>query len=323
MRRILSLVLTVIIVLMSLSSLTSCQSPTYMTIGTEEVSYDMVRSFVLTHLAAYEEEELQDEALRDEIRERVMQDLRMAFVIPHVAKELGVTLTSSVKDAIEEDLAYYQSLGDLYEEMLAAQFATEEVFDTLLTINAYDDLVFDAITDGAALGGDRFSGSNEVVDADLEKGDWYACDYIVLYYDDVNHDTRKAALDAARADILGGKSLKDATAEIKRLYPSEFYLTSDGCFTSSIYSEDFEAAVKALKIGEVSEVIESYTSDGYPCLMLIRRNAISDAYVDENYNTVISYYLAREYASYMKERALALEVVIDSKYENMDILDIQ
>ncbi len=321
-RRILS-VLLVALTLFSLFSLTACKSPTYMTIGGEEVSYDMVKSFVHNHRSAYTEEELRDEKVREEIREKVLSDLRMTYVIPVVAKELKVRLTSAMKDAIDEELEFYQSLGEEYEALLKAQNATEDVFETLLEFSAYDDLVFDAITDGAALGGDRFSATNDVIDADLEKGDWYAAEYVVLYHDDVNRKAREDALKTAREAILAGSSFKDATASIKRLYPLEFYLTSDGAFTSTIYSEDFENTVKALKVGEVSEVIETYTADGYPCYMLIRRLAVSKTYTDENYNTVISYYLTREYAAYMKERATELEVVIADKYAGLDILDIE
>jgi len=323
MRRLISLTLSLVLLFLSLVSLTSCQSPTYMTIGDQEVSYDVVKSFVKTHLSVYTEEELKDEAIRNTVRENVMRDLRMAFVILQVASELGVVLTPDVKDIIEEELDYYRGLGDTYDALLAEQHATDEVFEMLLTINAYDDLVFDALTEGGALGDDRFSATNEVVDADLQKGDWYAAEYVVLYFDDVNRASRLEAINKVRTDVLAGSSFREATADIKKLYPSEFYLTSDGCFTSSIYSEDFENAVKSLKVGEVGEVISSYTSDGYPCFMLIKRLEISDAYVDAEYNTVISYYLAREYASFMEERAETLTVEIAEDYRGTDILDIE
>ena len=323
MRRIVSLCLVLLILVGMLTAFTSCASPVYMTIGTEEVRYDLVKSFVHSHLAAYSEEELKDEALRDEIRERVLNDLKMAFVIPNVAKELGVRLTSDKKDAIEEELDYYQSMGDLYDELLAAQFATEEVFETLLTINAYDDLVFDAITEGAALGTDRFSGSNEVVDADLAKGDWYACEYIVLCYDDVNREIRKKELEEVRAAIASGISFSDASKTLKKLYVSEFTYGIEGCFTSTIMLEETENTVKALGIGEISEIKESYTADGSACYLLVRRNAISDEYVDAHYNDVVAYYLTREYTLYMKERAEALTVTVLEKYKDLDILDIE
>ena len=151
MRRIISLLL-VVFTLFSLVTLTSCGTSTYMTVGGQKVTYDFVKSFVHNHLAAYTEEELEDESLREEIRERVMYDLRMTFVILTVADELGIKLSSSEKSAIKEELEYYESLGDIYKQLLLEQNATEKVFKTLLEISAYDTLVFDAITEGAALG---------------------------------------------------------------------------------------------------------------------------------------------------------------------------
>ena len=49
---------------------------------------------------------------------------------------------------------------------------------------------------------------------------------------------------------------------------------------------------------------------------------IEEIYVDENYDTIISYYLAREYDEYMTEMAEKLEVSYDEKYADFDILDI-
>lgn len=324
MRRIFSFLL-VICLLCSFCLLTSCGNATYMTIGGQKVSYDVVRSFVHNHLAAYTEEELRDEALRDEIRERVFYDLRMTFVIPAVAEELDVKLTSSAKSAIKEQLEFYQSLGDDYELLLEAQNATEEVFKKLLEISAYDDLVFDAITDGAALGeeGDRFSATNEIIEADLNNGDWYAAEYIVLEYDDVNKSARKEAMEKARVAILSGSSFKDASADLKKLYVSESVVATDAAFTLLEYTEDFENAVKALEIGGLSEIIDTYTSEGASCFMLIRRIEVSRTYIEEEFDTIISKYLTREYAQYMTDRAEALEIVIVKKYRESDILDIE
>lgn len=326
MKRILLSLLLALSLLTSLFTLTSCGSATYMTIGGEKVSYDVVKSFTLNHLASYTEEELADEALREEIREKILSDLRMTYVVLVVADELGVSLTPSAKASIEEELTYYQSLGTNYELMLEAQFATEEVFEKLLEISAYDTLVFDAITEGAVLGseyGDRFSAANDVIEADLKKGDWYAAEYMVLVYDDVNKTARKEAIEASRDALLQGRSFADATKTLDELYGSEFTLANDGAFTSLEYTEDFENAVKALEIGGVSEVIDTCTATGESCFMVIRRNELSRTYIDEEYNTVISKYLTREYASYMTERAEALEVVIARKYRDSDILDIE
>lgn len=323
MRRILSLALALLLLASSLFLFASCASPVYMTVGSEDVSYDVVRSFVKMHLSGYTAEELKDEAKREEIRETVLSDLRKTYIIPNIAKELGLRLTSEMKKGIEEELDYYRNLAE-FDAMLEAQFATEEVFEALMTINAYDTLVFDAITEGGALGateGDRFSGTNEVIEADLAKGDWYAAEYVVVLQVD---SVTKTMLTKARDAILAGSSFKDAVADIEKSYSADLrYRAIDECFTSTIYAEDFEKTVQSLEVGGVSEVMLSLTADGRPCYMLIRRNALSRDYIDENYNTVISQYLTREYTLYMTERAKALEIKIAKKYENQDLLEIE
>lgn len=312
--------------LVSLFLLTSCGTSTYMTVGGQKVSYDLVKSFVRNHTSAYTEEELKDEALREELREKILKDLRMTFVILAVAEELSVKMTPAAKANMKEELEFYQSLGDDYELLLKAQFATEAVFKKLLEISAYDNLVFDAITDGAALKGegDRFAASVEQIEADLDSGNWYAAEYIVLQYDDVNKSVRKAELEKAREAILSGKTLTVATSDVKKKYLSETVVATEHAFTSLEYSEDFENAVKALKVGEVSEIIESYTAEGNPCFMLVRRLELSRSYINESYyDEVVSKYLAREYALYMTAKAETLEVVIAKKYSDTDLLDIE
>ena len=57
--------------------------------------------------------------------------------------------------------------------------------------------------------------------------------------------------------------------------------------------------------------------------MLIRRVAISDSYVDKNFDTVKANYLVRVYEEYRKEKMKDLTVVIADDYKNKDILDIE
>ncbi len=322
-QKFISLLLSVLMFL-SLFSLTACsKSETYMTVGNQEVSYDFVKRYVKLYTEGIKPEELQDETRRQEIRDAVLRDIKMVYVILHVAEELSLVLPSDTEDGIEEILDMMNEDKDNFKKMLEQQYATEEVFETLLYVDAYDDIVFDALTEGG-MGGDRFSATNDIIDADLKKGDWYAADFVTLYIDGANTEARKKDLEKAKEALASGKTLKEATADLKKLYGSECLLTQDGCFTSTIYNEDVDKAVKSLKVGEVSEIIETYsTSDGSDCLMILRRNAISDSYVDEKYNTIISQYLTREYAAYMKERAEDLTVTVLDKFKDQDILDIE
>ncbi len=319
-RKSISVALAILLLVSSLFVFTACSEDTMLTVDGQKVSYDMIRSFVKNHLAAYSEEELKDEAVREEIRNAVLSDIKNAYVIKVVAEELDVKLDKEAKAAVKEELEYYKS-ADNFKELLEQMNATEDVLEELIKISALDDMVFDSLTENAY--GGRFASDNDTIDADLAAGDWYAAEFVVLIYDSVNHDKRKAEMELARQAVMKGESFKSAISKISSSYSSEYYLTNDGCFTSTIYAEDFEETVKGLSIGEVSSVFETYTSDGYSCLMFMRRNAISDDYVDENYDEIISYYLAREYTEYMTERVEALEIKYTDEYKDFDILDIE
>ena len=130
-------------------------------------------------------------------------------------------------------------------------------------------------------------------------------------------------MQGVRAVMLEGQSMKEASSQIQKYYKDEYYYALDGCFTESIYPEEMENAVAALEIGGVSEVIDTYTAEGYPCLMLLRRVEISDSYVDKNFDTVKANYLVRVYEEYRKDKMQDLAVVIADDYKNKDILDIQ
>lgn len=317
-RRGLTLFLALLLLGSALLLFTSCKSPTVMTIGGEKVPYDLLKSFVKTYMASYTEEELANEEVREKIRNAVFTDLKNAYAARALAAELGLKLDSSAKKAIQNELDFYRSASD-YEEMLEAMYATDEVMEELVTLDYYDDLVYDWLVSTDS----RFASDNDTIDADLSSGEWYAAEYVILTVDSVNRETRRKEMEEAREKVLKGTSLRDATEELDQRYASEYVYATDGCFTTSIYSADFEETVKALNEGEISEVVETYTADGYPCLMLLRRTAISDSYVDQNYNDIIAYYLAREYAAYMEEHAASLEIVFKDKYQNLDILTIE
>lgn len=288
---------------------------TYLTVGGEKVSYDMVRCTVKQYMSIYTEEELKDEAVRQEIRDMVYEDLRLRYVVYTVAKEQGVSLTSSQKREIREQMKAYRALDD-YKEMLDAMYATDSVMEDLLYIDALDTALYDMLEINGTLKTD-----NETIDADLATDRWYAAEYAILEYDKSNKDERKKELEAALDGM--GASLKTALTDLSKRYKSDFLFATDGCFTDTIYSDDFEATVKALEVGEVSEIVDTVTASGYACFMVMRRTAIEDKYVDENYDTIVAYYLAREYAEMMTERAEGLEIVIADKYKEFDILDIE
>lgn len=322
--RALSLVLAIVMLGSVLVVFTSCgddksMGPVYMTIGDIEVPYDMVYCFVKQELMAYTAEELQNENIRAQARENVINNLiERHYIVRVIAKELDLGLTATARENIAATMEMYRSYKD-YESMLKEMYATDAVTEELVTVTELDTVVYDFLCDF----NEAFDDDPQKILADIETGNWYAAEYFILEYDDVNHDARKKDMQDVRAAMLEGQSMKEASSQIQKYYKDEYYYALDGCFTESIYPEEMENAVAALEIGGVSEVIDTYTAEGYPCLMLLRRVEISDSYVDKNFDTVKANYLVRVYEEYRKDKMKDLAVVIADDYKNKDILDIQ
>ncbi len=323
-RRAIALCLTVVMLVSLTAGFTSCgdeksMGPTYMTIGGINVPYDMVYCFVKQELAAYTADELKDENVRAKVRESVINNLiEKHYIVRVIAKELDLGLTEDARANIAATMETYRSYKD-YNTMLKEMYATDAVTEELVTVSALDTVVYDFLCEF----NENFDDDPEKILADIKTNKWYAAEYLVLEYDGVNHDARKKDMQEAKDAMLGGKSMKDASANIRQYYKDEYYYALDGCFTETIYPEEMENAVEALEIGEVSEVIDTFTSEGYPCLMILRRVAISDDYVDKNFDTVKANYLVRVYEEYRKEKMKDLKVVIADDYKNKDILDIE
>ncbi len=317
-KRSLSLLSLLLLLVSMLFAGTSCSSGTYLKVGEAEVSYDVLRCFVKQALSGYSEEELADEALRDEIRSEVLTNIKSIYASRAIAREFGIKLDRTGKQEIKLLLASYKDL-DGYDEMLEEMFATDEVIEELEICTYYDNLVYDYLCENHS----DFSDDPTVVDADLDGDRWYAAEFVILLYDDTNYYARKEDLEEAREAILAGAGLKAGTATVATLYGNEYSYAIDGCFTDTIYTETVEKAVKELAVGETSEVLTTVTSNGYACLMLVTRSKVSREYVEANYDTVTAYYLARVYADYMEARVEELEIIFANRYSESDILNIK
>lgn len=291
-----------------------------MVIGGERVPYDMVANAVKTRTAGMTEEELADEATREALRKEVIDALCKTYAPKIVADEFGVKLSATQKAALKEEIRQAEALPG-FEEFLRSIYATKSVYEDLAELAYYDNALYAYLTE-YDMGG-RFASDNLTIDKDLAAGDWYAVEYAILVYQDGNFEERKERMETAREAAAGGTSFALAVEPLRKEFDSDFFYETDGCFTSTIYSEKFEALVKSLAIHEVSAVEDSFTSDGQPCLLLVKRLPVEDDYVDNNYNTIIAYYLQREYYEYMIERSEALSVEMTEYYRDFDILDIE
>lgn len=291
-----------------------------LTVEGQKVSYDMVRHFVKSRLAGASQEELADASARDKLRQEIYATIAKSYATRVVAAEMNVTLSSSQKADLREEVEMAKQLEN-FDGLMEALYANESVYRELAEMAYYENAVFDALTSNAM--GGRFASDNDTIDRDLAAGDWYGAEFVLFTYTEATKEARRAKIQEFRDAVAAGTAFTSAAEPLRKGYGSDFSCLIDGCFTSTIYAEDFEKLVKSLEINELSEVTDSFTSGGSPCFVVVRRIAVTDEYVDQNYDTIIASYLSREYYEYMNERADALKPELTWYYKGMDILDIE
>ena len=320
-KRAVALLLCIMLVIPTLVSLTSCseKSETFMTVGGYNVSYDMVRYFVMNYKAGYTEEELKDPEILKQIETNALASIKELYTYKALCEKYNVKLSSDDKSAIKTQIKTlkksYEST-EAFEKDLEANFVTEAVYKEIIEIETLCDKLYDRITENAT--DDRFKSDTETIDADLRTDKWFATEYMYLVFTSETKEDREEFMKSARADIAGGVIMSKLCENNKSAYGDNLVYAIDECFTESIYNETIENAVKELKVGETSEVIE-YSSGAW---LIVRRIPISDEYVEENYDTIIAQYLSREFFNYVTEESDKLTVKIAEKFENTPLSSI-
>ena len=321
-KRALALLLAVMFVIPTFVSITSCsqKSETFMTVGGFDVSYDMVRYFVMNYKTGYTEEELKDPEILKQIETNALASIKELYTYKALCEKYNVKLSSDDKSAIKTQIKTlkksYEST-EAFEKDLEANFVTEAVYKEIIEIETLCDKLYDRITENAT--DDRFKSDTETIDADLATDKWFAVEYMYLLFTEETKDSREEFMKSARADIAGGVIMSKLCENNKAPYGDNLVYAIDECFTESIYNETIENAVKKLKIGETSDVIE-YNSGAW---LIVRRIEISDEYVEENYDTIIAQYLSREFFNYVTEESEKLTVEIAEKFENTPLSSIK
>lgn len=306
------------------------KSETALKIDGFDVSYDMVRYFVMNYKASYTEDELKDDKILSQIEENTVNSLKELYTYKSLAKENGVKLSKEEKDSVDEQIKALKESYDNKEEYkkgLADNYMTEAVYREILETEAICDLLYDKLTYNAI--DQRFKSDNATTDADLKTDKWYSAEYIYLCYSETNRDERKAVANSIKESLDSGVSMGSCYNAKAKDYEyidptsgslaNDLIYASDGCFTDSIYNKTFEDTLKNLEIGEISDVID-YSGGSW---LIIKRLEISNDYVDNNYNNIIAQYLSREFFNYVSECSQKLSVEKVGQYKDMCLGEIE
>ncbi len=307
-----------------LFNVSSCANgkQTVMTVGEYKVSYDMLRYFVMNYMNGYEgitpEEFASDEHLQEQLYNNVISSISELATYSLLADKHDISLTSDekeeIKNSVKELRKSYENKED-YKKDLEANYITEDLLIEIYTLNAKCDKLYDKIADEYT---GIFNYDVDTIDADIEAGNFFSAEYIVLYYTDKNKQERKDALQDILEMAESGEKMLDLFDEAYKTYSEHIAYELYTIFTYHEKNEIFEDTVVSLDIGAYSDVVDTGSS-----YIIVHRLPLDMDYIDKNYNTVIAKYLSREFFGYVEDFAKDLEVVFKKKYEDLKMWEME
>ncbi len=251
-------------------------------VGDFEVRYEELRYLVLTHkaeLAAKYGEDIfltpeSGAAYADELEGMVEASLRESYAVLSVCDGMDIKTSDKTtkKEVNAEVKALIDSFGgkDEYVEYLGAAYMTDAVYRLYTGIVSCQYRYFEEI----------FSEKEkEAYDAVLAHDGIVHTMSIFVKNDEGERvaDNRKAA-EHVRDSVKGGKSLESfiGTKYNQDMSSCEYY------FSRGYMEKSYEEAAFALKVGEVSDVVE--TKDGF---YVIQRLEVEDDYVQNHLEELI------------------------------------
>lgn len=310
----------------------SSKSPTVMKIGDYEVSYDMLRYFVMNYKRDYEAavpgKLYVDPDLQAELTENTNDTLKEFAAYYLLVKKHKLKLTDEKEKEVEAKITSLRSgygSEDDYKADLEKNYVTEEVLRGIYTMQAYCDALYAFLTDEYH---GIFMHDDATIMADVEKGNYFSDEYILLHADSAEDRVeRKAAAEDIAARAANGESLVNLSEEYKKKFPGEYYdpetfeyipdvlYNLDKVFRKGEMLSYFEDALGELNVGQVSAVIER--PEGF---LVIKRLNLD---VDNNFNAIIASYLSSCFFGYVEETAAGLTVVMTKKYRDLKYFEME
>ncbi len=294
-----------------------------MSIGTYDVSYDMLRYFVLNYKNGYEgvapEDFESDETLQQALVENTNASISELAAYCILAKKYNLKLSDEQKENVENQI---KSLKDSYENEddyiadLEKNFATEEVMREIFTVSEYCDILYDYLTNDYY---GIFKYDADTIMKDIEDGNFFSAEYVYIEYNGSDYQSKLEIANKLRKEIRDGGAMAAAFESYKKEYEFQGDYVKLDTFTYHEQNELFEDAVLALNENQCSEVLEFQKG----ALIIAKRLPIDDDYVDKNFNTVIGQYLAREFFEYIEEFSSGLSIAFKSKYKDLKYWEIE
>lgn len=275
--------------------LASCgKSDTVMKLGSFEVSYDHYRYIYMNVYNELSESDLSETERAEELENAVGSSLRYSASIYELAKEKKISLSDDEEQAVDDAVtAAEEECGSAeeFDTQLREAYLTRDFFRRALELQQLEQKLRDTLSS-------ERSGELAVDDAALIEDaheNFYYAEYILT------RDEQDA--EAVLAEAKAGAQLSDLAQDGRTL--------GSYCFTHGQLIEELENAVLAVGEGEVVDKV-IVASDG---CRIVRRLALTDELIDENFDSIRKAYLARRFGELRSEVEAGLEEKRTSLYD--------
>ena len=299
---------------LAIGCLTAC-SDAALEVGDEEVSYDLLRYFTMNYkndLGYTDEEYAADPAKAKELEELVHTALQEVMAYRALMKKFDLELSDEDRESIQATIELMKSdyADDAeYQAAMEESYLTEAVYKELTEIRYCAEKLYEYLTSGRQ---EHIVWDSKTVDADLKKGNFFSAEYLYVYYSETDKDEKLAFANTLYEALESGKTMQ----ELDDQYASEFGLSMEyvelGAFTFTQQAEDFEELIQTLKIGECSR--PRVRGDG---ILIARRLAVSDEYVEEHYDEIVESYKEREFAFYIRAFGEDMKIEYQGDYKDL------
>lgn len=290
-----------------------------------EIYYEELRYLVLAHkdiMENYYGEGIWDDAATaaqhlPELRETVLDNLKANYAVMSVADTFGISIedeaiTEAVQSMIDATVSEFGSRKQ-YLAALEEMYLTDHLVRFTYATSICQDEVIYAMKD-----------LDLIIDNELDFLDYaYADGFCAVYHiyiendegDDIDANRSKA--EEVRDMLLGGTDIKQL---IGSAYNEDVYLvgTDPYYFTRGEYDERYEEAAFGLKIGGVSEVVE--TEDGFYVLV---RQELDQNYLVKNVQELKQRYEYVQVEELVDECRDLLTVELNEYGQSLDFLAIK
>lgn len=297
------------------------ESAAVLAIDEFSVPYEQLRYVVRNYMDGYGDESFWTEETAAQYADTVLADsldaLKIQYAILSLAKQYGIERTDEaiaelVDSQMEAVIAEYGSTA-AYADALAARHMTDSVYRFFLSVGVCSEELYYAMMDAGELETDT-----AVIEEIIRGEEFVRVKQILIENDEGENPAENLALaEDLRARAAAGEDFDTLVNE----YGEDLHMfkNTDGYYICrGVWYHAFEDTAFSLKVGEVSDVIE--TEAGYSILLRCEKEA---AYIEKNLAALCEDYRDACFSLKIEERAAELTLTTNENFDRYTILTME